>query len=62
MIKITEAKSILKYCNSCGSSENTKIIEISNGGNGAIMICLCDECQTKLIGEIVAAKHKGGAI
>ena len=58
MIKITESTGLLKTCNSCNSTENTKIIDIDNGGNGGFKICLCDECLTKLIGEIVADKHK----
>lgn len=57
MIKQTESN-FLKTCNSCGSTDNTKVFEIGSGGAGAIMLCLCPDCQTKLIGELVAVKHK----
>ena len=56
MIKITESN-FLKTCNSCGNTENTKVIEIGSGGAGAIMLCLCDDCQTQLINEIMTARY-----
>lgn len=48
MIEIKEACGILKTCNACHSTDNTKLIEFICGTGSKTTICVCKKCALEL--------------